>query len=299
MNKRKQIIAKLYAFFLRIITAIAGIDAAKTFDARFRFHKKMNLKNPTRLTEKITYIELHEQSPLAPTCSDKYAVRAYVESKGLGHILVPLAGGPWTRVEDVNFDLLPDCFALKATHGYKMNYLVPDKSKMDVERCRKEMKRWLATTHGTFSIEPHYLHIPHRIYAEKFLESADKLVDYKFYCLNGKPTYIVAIHDRKVDPNKPMAMVEDTFDTEWKLLDATYTRGGNAVGNGEIKKPEKFDEMLDIARRLSEDFKFVRVDLYEVDHKVYFGELTFTPGAGIQPHYKPEFDLEMGKKLKL
>ena len=124
----------LYAKVLSTISVVAGVDAAKKFDAQLRFHKKLNLKNPTTLSDKVTYIELHEQSPLAPGCTDKYAVRDYVEKKGLGDTLVPLVGGPWNSAEEVDFATLPDSFAIKATHGCKMNYLVSSKAAMDVEK---------------------------------------------------------------------------------------------------------------------------------------------------------------------
>ena len=105
-------------------------------------------------------------------CTDKYAVRDYIREKGLEDILIPVVGGPWDNVEDVDFDSLPDSFALKATHGCKMNYLVADKKQLDREKCKAEMSRWLATTYGAYSMEPHYLTIPHRIYAEEFLADA-------------------------------------------------------------------------------------------------------------------------------
>ena len=292
-------IKMLYAQVLGGISAIAGVDAAKKFDAQLRFHKKLNLKNPITLSDKVTYIELHEQSPLAPSCTDKYAVRKYVEDKGLGDTLVPMVGGPWSKVEDVDFDTLPNSFAIKATHGCKMNYLVPDKAKMDVEQCRKEMTRWIATTYGGYSMELHYLTIPHRIYAEKYLENANQLIDYKIHCLNGKPEFILVCSDRKANGDAAMQVTLDLFDLEWNHIPELIPSGSEVAGDGSMPKPQKLDEMIDIARKLSEDFKFVRVDLYELDGKVYFGELTFSPGNCVLPYFTHKFDLEMGKKLQI
>ncbi len=292
-------IKMLYAQVLGGISAIAGVDAAKKFDAQLRFHKKLNLKNPTTLSDKVAYIELHEQSSLAPSCTDKYAVRKYVEDKGLGDTLVPMVGGPWSRVEDVDFNTLPSSFAIKATHGCKMNYLVPDKSKMDVEQCRKEMTRWIATTYGGYSMELHYLTIPHRIYAEKYLENANQLIDYKIHCLNGRPEFILVCSDRKANGDAAMQVTLDLFDLEWNHIPELIPSGAEVAGDGSMPKPQKFDEMIDIARKLSEDFKFVRVDLYELDGKVYFGELTFSPGNCVLPYFTHKFDLEMGRKLQI
>ena len=292
-------IKMLYAQVLGGISAVAGVDAAKKFDAQLRFRKKLNLKKPTTLSDKVTYIELHEQSPLAPSCTDKYAVRKYVEDKGLGDTLVPMVGGPWSRVEDVDFNTLPNSFAIKATHGCKMNYLVPDKSKMDIEQCCKEMSRWIATTYGGYSMELHYLTIPHRIYAEKYLENANQLIDYKIHCMNGRPEFILVCSDRKANGDAAMQVTLDLFDLEWKHIPELIPSGSEVAGDGTMTKPQKLDEMIDIARKLSEDFKFVRVDLYELNGKVYFGELTFSPGSCVFPYFTHKFDLKMGKKLQI
>lgn len=292
-------IKRLYAKVLSIISAVTGVDSAKKFDAQLRFQKKLNLKNPTTLSDKVTYIELHEQSPLAPSCTDKYAVREYVEKKGLGDALVPLVGGPWSSTEEVNFAALPDRFVIKATHGCKMNYLVSNKATMDVEKCRREMNRWLATTYGGYSMELHYLTIPHRIYAEKYLENANQLIDYKIHCLNGKPEFILVCSDRKANGDAAMQVTLDLFDLNWKHIPELIPFGAEVAGDGSTPRPQKLDEMIEIARRLSEDFKFVRVDLYELDGKVYFGELTFSPGNCVLPNFTHKFDLEMGARLKI
>lgn len=293
------IIKMLYAQILALITCIAGIDCAKIFDSQLRFHKKLNLKKPTTLSDKLAYIELHEQSPMASVCTDKFAVRDYVEKKGLGNILVPLVAGPWNRAEDVDFASLPNSFAIKATHGCKMNYLVPDKSKMNISKCRREMQRWLATTYGGYSIEPHYYTIPHRIYAEKFLENSNQLIDYKIHCLNGKPEFILVCSDRKANGDAAMQVTLDLFDLEWNHIPELIPSGAEVAGDGSMVKPEKLAEMLKIAERLAEDFKFVRVDLYELNGKVYFGELTFSPACCVLPNFTKKFDLAMGQKLKL
>ena len=187
-----------YGKVLTGISRIFSVDAAKKFDTRLRFHRDLNLKHPKSLADKVTYIELHDPSPLAPECTDKYAVRQYVKDKGLESILVPLAGGPWSKIEEINFKVLPDSFVFKATHGCKMNYLVPEKEKLDKNKCVAEMSKWLKTTYGTYSMEPHYLEIPHRIYAEEYLADADKLIDYKFHCMNGVPQFVLVCGDRVV-----------------------------------------------------------------------------------------------------
>ena len=176
-----------YGKILTGISKLFGVDTAKKFDTRLRFQRDLNLNQPKSLADKVTYLELHDPSPLAPKCTDKYAVWQYVEEKGYEDILVPVVGGPWSKIEEVDFTTLPESFVFKATHGCKMNYLVPEKGKMDKKKCVNEMSKWLKTTYGTYSMEPHYLKIPHRIYAEEYLADANKLIDYKFHYMNGIP----------------------------------------------------------------------------------------------------------------
>ena len=236
---------------------------------------------------------------LAPTCTDKYAVREYVKNKGLEDILIPLAGGPWSRVEDVDFSALPNSFAIKATHGCKMNYIVADKAAMDQEACKKEMQRWLDTTYGTYSMEPHYLEIPHRIYAEEFLDDVDKLADFKFHCANGEPLFVMVVHDRKTNGDHGMSLQMDMFDMDWNPIGGMLAHKKEVPGDGSFPKPACFDEMVRVARELSADFDFVRVDLYERNQKVLFGELTFSPDCCVFPNFPQEFLDEMGKKLTI
>lgn len=290
---------KVYGSLLSFIATVAGIDNAKKFDTLFRDHKKLNLKNPQTLSEKVSYIELHEQSSLAAICTDKYAVREYVSSKGLSDILIPIYGGAYTQFEDIDFAELPTSFAIKATHGCKMNYLVPDKSKFDSEKCKIEIQRWMATTYGAYSMEPHYAEIPHRFYIEKYLEQANQLVDYKFHCLNGEPQFVLTCSNRKGNGDKAMQVTLDLFDMDWNHISEIVPSGLEHPGNGQLPKPRSFEEMIRIARVLSSDFKFVRVDLYELEGKVFFGELTFSPAHCVFPYFSDKFDLEMGKILKI
>ena len=289
----------IYAGLLSTISNTAGVDAAKIFDTLLRDHRLLNLKNPQTLSDKVSYIELHEQSPLAPSCTDKYAVRQYIADKGLSDILIPIYGGAYTDFDEIDFDSLPDAFVIKATHGCKMNYLVPDKSKLDREDCRREVRRWLDTTYGTYSMEPHYRTIPHRFYIEQYLSDAEKLVDYKFHCLNGKPYFVLVCSDRKNNGDKAMQVTLDLFDMDWKPIHEVVASGSEKPVNGTLKKPVSFEKMADIARMLSSDFKFVRVDLYELDGKVYFGELTFTPAHCVFPCFTEQFNRQMGKLLRI
>lgn len=291
---------KLYTLVIKIVVFLFGIDNAKKFDTKFRLKKNLNLKNPQTLADKVTYIELHKQSPLASKCTDKYAVRNYIKSKGLEEILIPIVGGPWDKVEEIDFSNLEEDIVIKATHGCKMNYIITNKEKLDIIDCKKELNKWLKTTYGKFSIEPHYFNIPHRLYAEKYLKELDGLIDYKFHCINGEPEFVLICSERKINENNGKMMVTlDLFDKEWKPIFEVIPSGLEVPGKGDMKKPSLFEEMKEIARKLSKDFDFVRVDLYQVAEKLYFGELTFSPACCVFPYFTDKFLLEQGKKLKI
>ena len=292
-------VKKIYALVLKLITLLWDADTAKKFDTRLRFRRNLDLKNPKTLADKVSYIELHEQSPLASKCTDKWEVRSYVFSKGLGHILVPEVGGPWKSFDEIDFQKLPDSFVLKATHGCKMNYIVENKADLNIGDCKKEANRWLGTTYGTYSMEPHYISIPHRIYAEKYLGEVSKLVDYKFHCINGEPEFILVITDRKPDGDKAMSVKIHMMDTNWNHIDEVVGFNNETAGDGNIPEPKHLKEMVECARILSKDFKFVRVDLYDTSDGILFGELTFTPAACVFPYLSESFLLSEGAKLEV
>ena len=291
-------IKKIYGKWLQALTSTLGIDAAKTIDARLRFHKKINLKNPQKLSEKLCWIELHDQSPLAPICTDKYAVRQYVTDKGYPDILIPVLHPAVEHFEQIDFASLPNQFVVKATHGCKMNYIVKDKRLIDLTDCKKEVNNWLSTTYGTFSLEPHYLGIPHRIYVEQFIENIGGLIDYKFHCINGQPKFVLTVSERESKHSRMEAKL-NLYDMDWNPIHELKRNGNEVPNDKEILMPASFEKMKEVASTLSQDFKFVRVDLYEVDGKVKFGELTFSPANCLFPNFSEKFDEEMGKLLSL
>ena len=292
-------IKKIYGCLLTVISKCCGIGAAKKFDARLRFGKALNLKNPQSLADKVSFIELYDQSPLAPMCSDKYEVRKYVKEKGLEDLLIPLMSEPLSDVRQFELKKLPEKFVMKATHGCKMNLIVKDKNHVDERSLLNIMRKWLGTTYGKYSVEPHYYSIPHRIIFEDFLESPDGLVDYKFHCLNGIPKFVLVCTDRKSRGDKKMVVTRFLYDMDWNPIDAVIHDKEEVSSSDGVTKPQNFDRMVEIAEILSKDFKFVRVDLYEVDGSVRFGELTFTPACCLFTHFTDEFNNQMGKLLKI
>lgn len=261
------------------------------FYSRILLKKKVDLKNPQTFNEKIQWLKLHDYptNQLVIDGADKYKVRAYVEEKGLGNILVPLIGH-WDKPEDIDWDKLPDKFVLKCNHGCAYNILCNDKSTFDKEDAIKKMRKWMKEDFGAFNIETHYSKIKPHITCEEFL--GDCIIDYKFFCFNGEPKYIYVssdlIHDRQ-------AQIGFFYldGTKMPLIRDDYA----PMGIEEL--PPFFEQMKEAAKVLCQDFPFVRVDFFLANDTYYFAELTFTPSGGMMPFNPDKYDLEWGKLIDL
>lgn len=261
------------------------------FYSRILLKKKVDLKNPQTFNEKIQWLKLHDYptNQLVIDGADKYKVRAYVEEKGLGNILVPLIGH-WDKPEDIDWDKLPDKFVLKCNHGCAYNILCNYKNTFDKEDAIKKMRKWMKEDFGAFNIETHYSKIKPHITCEEFL--GDCIIDYKFFCFNGEPKYIYVssdlIHDRQaqigffyLDGTK-MPLIRD----DYAPMDIE-------------ELPPFFEQMKEAAKVLCQDFPFVRVDFFLANDTYYFAELTFTPSGGMMPFNPDKYDLEWGKLIDL
>lgn len=279
----------LYRHLLNAEASVFGVRRAKELDARVRFGRKLDLSDPKTLADKICWIELNTNQALAARCTDKWAVRDYVAKKGLADLLVH-AYGPWGSVEDIDVDSLPQAFALKATHGCEMNYLVPDKDSLNIDDMLVHARKWLGEDYPRACVEPHYKLVPHRVYAEDFIGGMDKIVDYKFHCLNGEPRFVLTCSER----DKGLRL--NLYDLDWNSIDGLQ---GPLRNGKQIARPKLLSEMIDAARTLSTDFDFVRVDLYESDRRIMFGELTFSPACGVMDYYTDDFITRWGRELRV
>ena len=286
---RKQL-REIYRIGLFAGTKIFGVQTTKKFDAYFRFHKHLDLKNPATLSDKICWLELNEANPMTSQCSDKYAVRKYVQDKGLGELLVPLYGNVYCDPDEIDFETLPNQFVLKATHGCELNIICANKQSLNWKKAKAQMRHWLHTPQWRMCLEPHYLSIQPRIICEKYLGDMASMIDYKFHCLNGEPQFVLVCFDR----DKKLKL--SIYDLHWNRLDEICD---NHHSDKFIPPPTKLKEMISVSRVLAKDFKFVRVDLYEINGVIYFGELTFTPATGILPYFSDRFLLEYGEKLQI
>lgn len=262
-----------------------------------RFHKCVNLKNPKDLNEKILYLKLFSDTSQWTDCADKYKVRDYVKSCGLEENLVKLYG-TWYKAEDFRLSELPESFILKANNGdgKGSNLIIKNKHEWDENELIKIMKGWLDKKHvGSLASEPQYKGMVPCVIAEELLplnEGSKSLVDYKIWCFNGKPFYLWACSDRDSDGTEVM-----TYDLNWNpmpevsIFDSRYRKGKI------LPKPQNLEKMIEVAERLAKPFPQVRLDLYNVDGRIFFGETTFTSLGGMMNFYTPEFLLEMGSKV--
>lgn len=266
---------------------------------RLQYRIKMgffpDFKHPKRFTEKLQLYKMKYRNPVMHQCVDKYEVRKYVESKGLGHILNELYG-IYDRIEDIDFDALPNQFVIKTTDGGGgLNVIVvKDKQSADFTDIRKKLSSWGAgkerKKQKSGGREWAYYDISkRRIIIEKYLNDNngneyDNLTDYKFFCFNGQP------HCLQVDTGRFDSHHQDYYDMSWQWLGVHCTYPNSRA----IECPNNFDAMKHVAAKLSSDFPFVRVDLYNIQGCIYFGELTFYPSSGYGKFTPDAFDYQLG-----
>lgn len=265
---------------------------------RIKFGKWLDMNHPQTSNEKILWLKLNTyyNNPLITQCADKYAVREYVAKQGCGDILNELYG-VWTNPDDIDFNQLPDKFVLKCNYFYHMNLVVKDKAQLDIPATRQLLHRWLRSNgHLTFA-EMQYADMPKKILAEKYIETQDGLApaDYKVYCCNGQPAYVMVCIGREQDKNPKFYY----FDLQGRLQREMTQDGLDAPTDFKYDIPQGWKQMIDYARRLSAPFPFVRTDFYLENGKVIFGELTFTPAAGLDTGKLPYTDKLLGDMIKL
>ena len=265
-------------------------------EMRFKAHKgkTLNLKNPQSFNEKLQWLKLYDHKPIYTTMVDKYEAKNYVAERIGQEYIIPTLG-VWDCFDEIDFDALPDRFVLKCTHDSGGLVIVKDKSKFDRESARNKIEASLKRNYFWQGREWPYKDVKPRILAEAFMENEDgePLRDYKFYCFNGKPRFLYISEGLEDHATASISFV--TLDWEF----APYERSDYKPFPTLPKKPEKFDEMVLLAEKLSEGIDFLLVDLYQINGKVYFSELTFSPCGGMMPFREEKHDYEIGEMLKL
>lgn len=252
-----------------------------------RMGKFPNLRNPETFNEKIQWLKLHNRKPEFATMVDKYEVKKIIAERMGEEYLIPTLG-VWEHFEDIDFEKLPEQFVLKCTHDSGGLVICKDKSKLDIKRAEEKIKRCLKSNYYWHGREWPYKSVKPRIIAEQYMvdESGVELKDYKIFNFNGEPKLI------QVDFNRFVKHTKNIYDTEWNYMDVAINYPTDS--NVSIKKPECLEEMLNMARELSKGLPFLRTDFYVINGKIYFGELTFSPGSGFMKVTPESFDLEMG-----
>lgn len=264
------------------------------FQYRVKLGRKLNLKNPQRYMEKLQWMKLYYRDPLMQQCADKYLVRSYVQSKGLGHTLNELYA-VYQTPDEIDLDKLPEQFVLKLTNGSGTNLICKDKAKIDRAKVLEEFRHFYVQSGSSAGREWVYRGAKPVIIAEKLLYDPISFNgsprDYKIFCFNGKPEYIICVDGRKTDK-----YCHVVYDPQWKKLDV---RIEDPYRDAHYEKPERLEDMLEMASTLSKDFPAVRVDFYHIEGKIIFGELTFFPWSGYMKFLPDEFDYQMGEKFVL
>lgn len=260
------------------------------------FGRKINLDNPQTLNEKIQKLKLdsYASDKLVIQCADKLAVRDYVIQCGCEDILVPLIG-TCDNVEDIKWDSLPPAFVIKWNFGCGYNIICPNKELLNVDRTKKQLKKWGSSKFYLIHSEMQYKSIPPQMIVEKYIcpKAGTLPEDYKVYCFNGEPKFVMLCIDRET---KTKFLY---FDEKFNLC-RNFSRDGLALDESfTIEKPKGYEKLFYYSRKLAKPFKFVRADFYLVDGYIYFGELTFTPGTGFDNRRIPEIDKYFGSLLTL
>ncbi len=260
------------------------------------FKRMWKPNNPITLNDKILWLKYHTyyNDPRIKRCADKFEVRGYIEEQGMSELLNALIA-VYDDPDKVDFDSLPNQFAMKLNIGCRCNIICHDKRLLDRKSAVSKFKTWMKEEYYLSYAEMQYKDVKPLILIEKYLGNEDGALpeDYKFYCLNGKSKYVMICVDREIGQSAKFFY----FDREWNML--PFTRDALEHPNIVIPKPDNIDLAFDYAEKLAKDFPFVRVDLYIVGGKVLFGELTFTPSAGLDAGRLKETDLLLGKELIL
>jgi len=293
---------KYWSFYRKLIEWVNRHFPVLLCKMRFRqmFGRKIDLKNPKDINEKILWLSLFSDISEWSRMADKYAVRSYVKECGLDNYLIKLYG-KWDKAEDIEWDKLPNQFVLKTNNGSGTVKLVSDKSKLNIPATIQLLDAWLQKKVSSSTTEFHYDSIKPCLIAEELLDFSkdnnisSSAIDYKIWCFNGKAYYVWACANRN-EKSTDVAL----FDREWNYLpEKSVFNEHYREQKVLVKKPENLEKMLEVAEKLAKPFPVVRVDLYNIAGHIYFGELTFTSLGGTMDFYTQDCLYEMGNLIDI
>lgn len=247
------------------------------------FNKKLNLNNLETFNEKLQWLKLNNRNPLYTTLVDKYEVRDFIKKRIGEEYLIPLLG-VYEKFDDINFDLLPDKFVIKCNHDSGSVWVCKNKKNFEIEKTKKEVTRALSRNYYYAAREWPYKNVNPKIIIEKYIEDKNGLLpDYKFYCFNGKCDYVMVCTERETGTPKFYY-----FNKKWDLIKNMSNDGINVKNDFYMPKPKNIEKMFELASSLSKKIPFVRIDFYNVDGNIYFGEFTFYPSGGFDDTRREE-----------
>lgn len=267
---------------------------------KLRMQKELNLDNPQSFSEKLQWLKLYNRKPEYTLMVDKYEAKKYVADIIGKEYIIPTIG-VWDRVEDIDWEALPNQFVLKCTHDSGGIVICKDKANLDIKMSIKKLEKSMKRDYFYDNREWPYKNVKKRIIAEQFIDSEghQDLPDYKFFCFNGEPKYCQVIRDR----NSKMTI--DFYDMEWSHMPFIGLNPVNPVNpvakNGlkPVMKPKYLSEMVNICQKLATGIPFSRIDLYSVNEKIYFGEITFFPASGLGEFTPKEWNYIFGSWITL
>lgn len=259
-----------------------------------RKKQRLNLNNPKTYTEKMQWLKLHDRKPIYQTMVDKYEVKKYVAERIGEESVIPLLG-VWDDPERIDFDQLPDRFVLKCTHNSGGLVICRNKADLNIPKAKEQLGKQLSENYYWHAREWPYKNVKPRIIAEKFMEDTilHDLLDYKFFTFDGKPKVVHIVSNRQRADEETYG---DFFDMDYNHLNLSVGHNNAPVPP---EKPRNFEKMKAFAEKLSEGTKHLRVDFYEVDGQLYFGELTFFECAGFADVQPPEWNNILGSWINL
>lgn len=294
-NLKENKIKRLVAASFRNIIKLTNKELYVKLQYKYITHHKLDLINPKRYTEKLQYLRLkvYPYNDLVRQCAGRVGVRDYLKRKGFCDKLIPIYG-IYDSFDDIDFNKLPDQFVMKCSHGCAYNYICKDKSKIDINKLRRTFTKWLSTDYGKKTVELHYSGIKPQIIIEQYLiqDNEPLPIEYKIHVFNGKARSLYVVTSRGKD------IKYNNYYIDWTPFNGSQFNGWK-TSDRDLKKPTHFSDMVEIAEILAKPFPFVRVDLYNINGKIYFSEMTFTPAKGTLILDDDNADFEMGEWLDI
>ncbi len=287
---KNPLLAVVFLFQIKIIRTLVSDAVFYKIVYFLRTWSFLNLKKPTTFNEKINYLKLNDRRPELTDLVDKHSVKEIIRKKIKDNILIPTLG-VYEKYNDIDFNDLPESFVIKCTHDSGSVWVIENKSEINHDLLSKTIKSNLNKNYFWLSREWPYKNVIPKILIEKKIGSKKSLLDYKFYCFNGLVKFIHVDIDRYTNHSR------NIYDVSWNYLNMSIEYPTNS--SRKINKPKNLKHMIDIASSLSVNHKFVRVDLFNVEDKIYFGELTFHHGAGYEKFTPERYNTIFGDSINL